>query len=162
MIRILLVFAVFAVGFAGSNPAQAVLPQEQLSDPVLEKRAREVSKNLRCVVCQNQSIDDSNAELAADMRRLVRERIVAGDSNQQATDYLVDRYGKFVLLRPPLIRSTLALWLGPFLFVLVGGIVFWRSSIQKKTKQTMASKAASDPDHQTIDPSPKPDSKYRK
>jgi len=99
MIRITILVTIIMV--FGFNQALAVLPGEQLSDPVLEQRAREVSKNLRCVVCQNQSIDDSNAELAGDMRKLVRARILAGDSNQQVTQSIVDRYGTFVLLRPP-------------------------------------------------------------
>ncbi|HJN25418.1 MAG TPA: cytochrome c-type biogenesis protein, partial [Rhodospirillales bacterium] len=93
---------------------------EVLDDPVLEGRAREVSKGLRCVVCQNQSIDDSNAELARDMRILVRERIVAGDSNQQVEDYMVSRYGDFVLLKPPLKTTTYVLWFGPVLIIGIG------------------------------------------
>jgi cytochrome c-type biogenesis protein CcmH len=111
------------------TPALAVEPSEVLDDPVLEARAREVSKGLRCVVCQNQSIDDSNAELARDMRILVRERIVAGDSNQQVQDYMVSRYGDFVLLKPPLKQATYVLWFGPLLIVGIGIfalIVFYR------------------------------------
>lgn len=95
------------------SQAFAVEPSELLDDPVLESRAREVSKELRCVVCQNQSIDDSNADLARDMRVLVRDRVLAGDSNQQILDYMVSRYGDFVLLNPPFKTSTYALWLGP-------------------------------------------------
>ncbi|HEY9080380.1 cytochrome c-type biogenesis protein [Magnetovibrio sp.] len=93
--------------------AHAVEPNEILRDPALEARAREVGKELRCVVCQNQSIDDSNAELAGDMRVLVRERIAAGDTNQQVLDYMVDRYGDYVLLDPPFKTATLVLWIGP-------------------------------------------------
>ncbi|MCF6292764.1 MAG: cytochrome c-type biogenesis protein CcmH [Robiginitomaculum sp.] len=126
--------------FFGFGQALAVLPEEQLSDPILEQRAREVSKNLRCVVCQNQSIDDSNAELAADMRKLVRARIVAGDSNEQVTQYIVDRYGSFVLLRPPLKRSTFALWFGPLGFVLVGGLVFWQNAKRTHSKSSQSPK----------------------
>ena len=93
--------------------AQAVEPSEILKDPALEHRAREVGKALRCVVCQNQSIDDSNAELARDMRILVRERIVKGDSDQEILDYMVSRYGDFVLLDPPFKGTTYVLWIGP-------------------------------------------------
>lgn len=102
-------------------PAFAVLPSEKLSDPALEARAREISKELRCLVCQNQSIDDSNADLARDLRVLVRERLVAGDSDAQVLAYITDRYGDFVLLRPPVKSYTLALWAGPFLVLLVAG-----------------------------------------
>ncbi|MBL6932055.1 MAG: cytochrome c-type biogenesis protein CcmH [Rhodospirillales bacterium] len=111
------------------SPAMAVEPSEVLADPALEQRAREVSVGLRCVVCQNQSIDDSNAELARDMRVLVRERIVAGDSNQQVLDYMVSRYGDFVLLKPPLKQATYVLWFGPPVIVGIGVlvlIVFYR------------------------------------
>ncbi|MBF0249903.1 MAG: cytochrome c-type biogenesis protein CcmH [Alphaproteobacteria bacterium] len=100
--------------------AWAVEPHEILKDPTLEARAREVGKQLRCVVCQNQAIDDSNAELAGDMRVLVRERIQAGDSNQQVIDYMVDRYGDYVLLDPPFKARTLVLWIGPGVIALLG------------------------------------------
>ena len=107
----------------------AVEPSEILDDPVLEERAREISKGLRCVVCQNQSIDGSNADLARDMRVLVRERLLAGDSNIQVTDYMVSRYGDFVLLNPPFKAATYALWLGPLLIIGLGlfvVVVFYR------------------------------------
>ena len=94
--------------------AGAVLPHERLADPALEARAREISQELRCQVCQNQSIDDSNAALAADLRRLVRERLVAGDSNTAVLGYVTQRYGDYVLLKPPLRPDTIALWYGPF------------------------------------------------
>lgn len=103
-------------------PAMAVMPDEKLSDPAMEARAREISKELRCLVCQNQSIDDSNAELARDLRVLVRERLVAGDSNDQVLDYVHDRYGDFVLLRPPVTGYTALLWGGPFLLLALAGI----------------------------------------
>jgi cytochrome c-type biogenesis protein CcmH len=102
---------ILAVMFAGT--AVAVLPQERLDDPALEARAREISRELRCQVCQNQSIDDSNAPLAGDLRRLVRERIKAGDTNEQVFAYLTQRYGDYILLRPPLRGDTLVLWFGP-------------------------------------------------
>jgi cytochrome c-type biogenesis protein CcmH len=93
--------------------ALAVEPDEVLDDPALEARARELSKELRCLVCQNQSIDDSNAELAKDLRVIVRERLVAGDSDQAVIGYLTERYGDFVLLNPPMKPTTYALWYGP-------------------------------------------------
>jgi len=106
--------------------AYAVNPGEMLSDPVLEGRAREISKGLRCLVCQNQSIDDSDASLARDLRVLVRERLSAGDSDQQVVDYIVSRYGDFVLLKPPFMTSTLVLWLGPLVLVLIGLYALFR------------------------------------
>lgn len=121
-------FFVLMALFALGSPVQAVEPGEMMADPALEARAREISKGLRCVVCQNQSIDDSNADLAKSMRLLVRERITAGDSNSEVTQYLVDRYGDFVLLKPPFKATTLALWLGPIAFgviaLLIGFTVF--------------------------------------
>ncbi len=106
-----------------ASPIWAVEPDEVLEDPVLEDRARELSKGLRCLVCRNESIDESNAELAKDMRILVRERLTAGDSDDEVIDYLVDRYGEFVLLTPTASGANLALWLaGPALFLLGGGI----------------------------------------
>ena len=109
-----------------STPALAVNPDEVLSDPALEERARQLSRGLRCVVCQNQSIDDSDADLARDMRLLVRERLTAGDTDDEVRDYLVARYGAFVLLRPEFGAHTLALWAAPALFVVAGGVVLWR------------------------------------
>jgi cytochrome c-type biogenesis protein CcmH len=103
-------------------PALAVEPTEMLKDPALEARAREIGRGLRCVVCQNQSIDDSNAEVAHDMRRAVRERLTAGDSNDQVFAFMVARYGDYVLLKPPFKTGTLVLWLGaPLLLLLAGG-----------------------------------------
>jgi len=104
------------------GPVLAVEPDEMLDDPVLEGRAREISKGLRCLVCQNQSIDDSNAGLARDLRVLVRERLTAGDSDEQAVRYIVDRYGDFVLLRPPVRPETYALWFGPAALVVIAGL----------------------------------------
>jgi cytochrome c-type biogenesis protein CcmH len=104
----------------------AVTPDEVLRDPALESRARALSQELRCVVCQNQSIDDSNAPLAHDLRVLLRDRLVAGDSNRQAIDFLVARYGNFVLLKPPMQLNTFLLWIGPLLILLVAGIGFAR------------------------------------
>ena len=105
--------------------AHAVQPDEIMSDPAKESRARELSRELRCMVCQNQSIDDSDAPLARDLRLLVRERIAAGDSNSQVLDFLVARYGEFVLLKPRFERQNLLLWmLGPVL-LLGGGLALW-------------------------------------
>ena len=106
--------------------APAVTPDEVLQDPRLEARARAISQGLRCVVCQNQSIDDSNAPLAHDLRVLLRERLVSGDTDEQAIDYIVARYGNFVLLRPPMQLNTLFLWVGPALFVMIAAIGFGR------------------------------------
>ncbi len=97
----------------GMQPALAVNPDERLADPALEARARHLSQELRCLVCQNQSIDDSNADLARDLRLLVRERLEAGDSDAQVLAYLRARYGDFVLLDPPIERATYLLWFGP-------------------------------------------------
>ena len=102
--------------------AWAVQPDEILDDPVLEERARVLSKDIRCLVCQNESIDSSNAELAKDLRVLVRERLIAGDSDQQVLDFLVERYGDFVLLRPPFKPQTYLLWFGPAAILLLGGL----------------------------------------
>ncbi len=102
------------------SPALAVEPSEMLDDPVLEARARVISKGLRCVVCQNENIDDSNAGIASDLRILVRERLTIGDSNPEVVQYIVDRYGEYVLLKPTFFGSNMILWLaGPFL--LLGG-----------------------------------------
>lgn len=116
-----------AVLLAAAVPVHAVLPSEQLADPVLEARAREISKELRCVVCQNQSIDDSDAPLAADLRVIVREQLRLGKTDEQAKEYLVTRYGSYVLLRPPFRYDTWLLWLGPFAVLLAGAglVVAW-------------------------------------
>jgi cytochrome c-type biogenesis protein CcmH len=106
------------------TPALAVQPDEILKDPALEARARTLSQELRCMVCQNQSIDDSDAPLARDLRILVRERLSAGDSDRQVMDFLVARYGEFVLLKPRLSWRTALLWLAPFAVVLIGAISF--------------------------------------
>ncbi|MBP2547495.1 cytochrome c-type biogenesis protein CcmH [Neorhizobium galegae] len=103
-------------------PALAVNPDEVLKDPALEQRARHLSAQLRCMVCQNQSIDDSNAELARDLRLLVRERIQGGDSDAQVIDYVVSRYGEFVLLKPRLSGKTMALWAMPVVLLVIGGV----------------------------------------
>jgi cytochrome c-type biogenesis protein CcmH len=118
------VFAV-AISFSCLLPARAVQPDEIMSDPGRESRARDLSRELRCMVCQNQSIDDSDAPLARDLRLLVRERIAAGDSDAQVMDFLVARYGEFVLLKPRLTSHTLLLWLLPPLALAGGGLALW-------------------------------------
>ena len=124
MIRRLLAAAALLIAIGG-QPADAVEPSERLADPALEARARTLSKELRCLVCQNQSIDESNADLAHDLRVLLRQRLVAGDSDQQVLDYLVARYGVFVLLDPPFEPVTYLLWLAPPLLLLApGGAAF--------------------------------------
>ena len=121
MIRIL----VLMLALAGSATAAALEPDERLDDPALEQRARALSAELRCVVCPNQSIDDSNAPLARDLRLLVRERLTAGDTNEQVFDFVTARYGDYVLLNPPLRTSTLVLWFaGPVVLVL-GAVSVW-------------------------------------
>ncbi|MFK0682978.1 cytochrome c-type biogenesis protein [Ochrobactrum sp. BD67] len=107
---------------AQGTAALAVNPDEVLSDPALEKRARAISGELRCMVCQNESIDDSNAELARDLRILVRDRLKEGDSNEQVMDFIVDRYGEFVLLKPRLNARTILLWGFPVVILLIGAV----------------------------------------
>ncbi|QFY59516.1 cytochrome c-type biogenesis protein CcmH [Rhizobium grahamii] len=137
MIRRLLLVAALVLG---AGPAFAVNPDEVLADPALEARARTISAELRCMVCQNQSIDDSNAELAKDLRLLVRQRITDGDSDEQVMSYIVSRYGEFVLLRPRFEAKTLMLWGAPLVLFVVGGIsllVFARRRTGKPTGSTL-------------------------
>ena len=111
--------ALIAIACAGS--AWAIRPDEMLSNPKLESRARAIDKDLRCLVCQNESIDESNADLAHDLRVLVRQRVLAGDSDAQVKQYIVARYGNYVLLKPPFDAETYLLWFGP-LVLLLGGV----------------------------------------
>jgi cytochrome c-type biogenesis protein CcmH len=127
------------LALAISLPAHAVQPDEIMADPAKESRARDLSRELRCMVCQNQSIDDSEAPLARDLRLLVRERIAAGDSDAQVMDFLVARYGEFVLLKPRLKSHTLLLWLLPPFALVGGGIALWAHN-RRRTKA-----AADDP-----------------
>ena len=116
MVRALLAILVL---MAMAVPVHAVQPDEVLDDPALEERAREISKEIRCLVCRNESIDDSNASLARDLRLLVRERLVAGDSDNEVRAFLVTRYGEFVLLKPIFSMANAALWFaGPLIFLL--------------------------------------------
>jgi cytochrome c-type biogenesis protein CcmH len=119
--RLALILAVTLASLGAGARAYAVLPDEMLKDPALEHRARELSAELRCLVCQNQSIDDSNADLAHDLRVLVRERLKAGDTNEQVLDYIVARYGEFVLLKPRFDLKNLVLWGTPVVLLLLGG-----------------------------------------
>lgn len=121
---------IFAAAIAGtfyaiawSGTAWAIHPDEILPDPKLETRARSIGKELRCLVCQNESIDDSDADLAHDLRVVVRQRLVAGDTDQQVKDYVVARYGNYVLLKPPVNGETYLLWFGPLLLLIAGGTV---------------------------------------
>ncbi len=108
---------------AAATAAHAVMPDEMLKDPVLEARARGISQELRCLVCQNQSIDDSDATLARDLRVIVRERLTAGDSDAQVLDFVTARYGNYVLLKPPFQANTILLWLLPFGLLAVGLVI---------------------------------------
>ena len=118
---------IILTAFIIAVPAVAVEPNEVLKDQSLENRARNLSKGLRCLVCQNQSIDDSNADLARDLRVILRERLILGDSDKEVIEFIVARYGEFVLLNPPVNRRTALLWGGPGLILLIGGIglVLW-------------------------------------
>jgi cytochrome c-type biogenesis protein CcmH len=123
MIRILLILVFLA------TPLMAVEPDEILDDPVLEARARTLSKGLRCLVCRNENIDDSNADLARDLRLLLRERLVAGDTDEEAVGFIVARYGEFVLLKPPFTPYNMFLWASAPVFLVIGigmSVVFIR------------------------------------
>ena len=120
----------------------AVQPDEMLPDPVLEARARDLSKELRCMVCQNESIDDSEAPLARDLRILVRERLKAGNTDQQVLDFLVARYGEFVLLKPPLSWHTVALWGLPPSALLIGALVIIADLRRRRRLDPMAKEVA--------------------
>jgi cytochrome c-type biogenesis protein CcmH len=136
MIRRLLFTTMLLLAVAGGT-ADAVEPSERLADPALEGRARALSKEVRCLVCQNQSIDESNADLAHDLRVLLRQRLVAGDTDHQVLDYLAARYGVFVLLDPPFQPATYLLWLTPPLLVLVaGGVLALRSHRRRPDRAT--------------------------
>ena len=141
-----LMLLIFAIA-----PACAVTPDEVLQDPQLEMRAREISQVLRCVVCQNQSIDDSNAPLAHDLRVLLRERLTSGDTDQQALDYIVARYGNFVLLKPPVQLDTLFLWAGPALFLLIAAIGAGRYLRRSTTEAKQASEPLSATEQARLD-----------
>lgn len=144
MVKFLLLILMLA------TPAMAVQPDEILADPVMEARARDLSKGLRCLVCRNENIDDSNAELARDLRLLVRERLVAGDTDQEVEDFVVDRYGEYVLLKPVFSLSNAMLWLaGPVLLIIGGWIslVF----IRRRSVATVVGEGLSDDEQSKLD-----------
>lgn len=122
-----------------NSTSLAVNPDEILQDPQLEQRARQLSKNLRCLVCQNQSIDDSDADLAKDLRVLLRKRLVAGDSDEEVINYIVSRYGEFVLLTPRLSLHTMLLWLSPLLLLMFGAFLIIRRRNHSTSKVTKLS-----------------------
>lgn len=133
-----------------ASPALAVRPDEMLSDPALEARARTLSQDLRCLVCRNESIDDSDADLAHDLRVLLRERLVAGDSDQQAVAFIVDRYGEYVLLRPTTGGANLILWLAGPAMLLAGGAVALQM-LRRRAKAPEAAELLSDEDQARLD-----------
>jgi cytochrome c-type biogenesis protein CcmH len=137
MTRLLRFFLLVALTLAPLL-ARAVEPEEMLSDPHLEARARAISAGLRCLVCQNESIDESNATLAHDIRVLVRTRLLAGDSDQQIRDFLVSRYGNFILLKPPFEPGTYLLWLTPLLVLVGGGGAILLAARRKKSDAAAA------------------------
>jgi cytochrome c-type biogenesis protein CcmH len=125
-------------------PALAVNPDEVLADPALEARARAISTTLRCLVCQNESIDDSNADLARELRLIVRERLVAGDTDDEVFQYLVDRYGEYVLLKPVIAPHTLVLWTAAPLVLVIGGIAIVIAARRKRAMAVPAEKLTAD------------------
>lgn len=138
-------FAVLFAFVAFAQVALAVEPEEQLGDAALEARARTLTQELRCVVCQNQSVDDSDAPLAHDIRVLVRERIKVGDSDEQVRAFIVDRYGRYVLLKPPFAADTALLWLGPIILLIVAaGLSFLYVRKLNRTTPTTAPLSAGD------------------
>ena len=124
--RLAALLLVVVASSIGAAPASAVQPDEILADQALEARARAISAGLRCLVCQNQSIDDSDAPLARDLRLIVRERLTAGDTDGEVVDFVVARYGQFVLLKPPFEPETLILWLTPLAVLGLAGFIVWR------------------------------------
>ena len=138
-VRRIAVLLVLLAGLALARPALAVLPGEMLADPALEARARAISAELRCMVCQNQSIDDSDADLAHDLRVRVRERIMAGDADEQVIDYIVARYGEFVLLKPRFSLRNALLWGTPLLLLVAGGIFVLVAARSRKRAETSLS-----------------------
>ncbi|MEO4044634.1 cytochrome c-type biogenesis protein [Hoeflea sp. CAU 1731] len=134
---------------AAAGQAIAVTPDEMLDDPALEQRARAISAGLRCLVCQNQSIDDSDAELAHDLRVLVRQRLVEGDSDEEVIDYVVSRYGEFVLLKPRLTMQTIALWSTPAILLTIG--LIWLFASIRRRAATASGALLSDDEKRELD-----------
>ena len=118
MKNFLLIFFLFLI--IDIDPLLSVEPNEIISNPIYENRARDLSKGIRCLVCQNQSIDDSDSDLAKDLRRIIRKKIIQGETDNEITQYLVDKYGNFILMKPPLYQDTYVLWISPLLLMLIG------------------------------------------
>ena len=118
MKNFLLIFFFFLI--IDIDPSFTVEPNEIISNPIYENRARDLSKGIRCLVCQNQSIDDSDSDLAKDLRRIIRKKIIQGETDNEIIQYLVDKYGNFILMKPPLYQDTYILWISPLLLMLVG------------------------------------------
>ena len=118
MKNFLLIFFFFLI--IDIDPSFTVEPNEIISNTIYENRARDLSKGIRCLVCQNQSIDDSDSDLAKDLRRIIRKKIIQGETDNEITQYLVDKYGNFILMKPPLYQDTYILWISPLLLMLVG------------------------------------------
>ena len=137
----------FVLALVAAPAAHAVQPDEVMTDPAKEARARNLSRELRCMVCQNQSIDDSEAPLARDLRLLVRERIASGDSDKQVIDFLVARYGEFVLLKPRFERQTLLLWLLPPFVLIGGGLALWTYA-RRRPQRELAEPTALTPEEE--------------
>lgn len=150
-------YALIGFTLLSAHPAVAVQPDEILKDPALESRARALSRELRCMVCQNQSIDDSDAPLARDLRLLVRERLTSGDNDSQVVDFLVARYGEFVLLKPRLAWHNAILWLTPVVALVAGGIAMLMA-IRRRRANPLATPALSADEErrlaEAIDPAP--------
>ena len=118
MKNFLLIFFFFLI--IDIDPSFTVEPDEIISNPIYENRARDLSKGIRCLVCQNQSIDDSDSDLAKDLRKIIRKKIIQGETDNEITQYLVDKYGNFILMKPPLYQDTYILWISPLLLMIVG------------------------------------------
>ena len=141
---------VMALAMLAAAPAFAVNPDEMLADPVLEHRARDLSATIRCMKCQNQSIDDSDADLARDLRILLRERLSAGDSDQEVLDFLVARYGEFVLLKPRFSVANLVLWAAPLLGLLGGFLLALRYFRRREGEKESASAELTAAEHEKL------------
>ena len=130
----IILISLYSINIFYNNNAFTIEPNEALKDEKLELRARNISKNIRCMICQNQSIDESNAPLAKDLRILIREKIKEGKNDEEIYNFLTDRYGDFILLKPPLKVNTLLLWILPFIFLIIGIYVLFK--FNRKTKNT--------------------------
>lgn len=129
MKKFILIFFLFLI--IDIDPSLSVEPNEIISNPIYENRARDLSKGIRCLVCQNQSIDDSDSDLAKDLRKIIRKRIIQGETDNEITQYLVDKYGNFILMKPPLYQDTYVLWISPLLLMLIGITIMFFKLIRK-------------------------------